>query len=72
MGKMGGFSQRGNSDEQSADPNVIVVDIYGIVHIYNPLNQKQLNTNLREDGTTPDAAPVTPTAATPVATPARS
>jgi hypothetical protein len=68
---MGQSSQ--NSDELSADPNEIVVDIYGIVHIYNPLNQKQLNTNLREDeGVPPAAAPTTPTAVTPAETAGRS
>lgn len=62
------------NDELKADPNEIVVDVYGIVHIYNPLNQTQLNTNLRDDDGTAPAAPAapatpeSPTAATPAAT----
>lgn len=74
MGKSS-FGQRGASsmgnDPSLADPNEVVVDVYGIVHIYNPLNQKQLNTNLREDGTLP-VAPESPTAATPVEATTRS
>jgi uncharacterized membrane protein YgcG len=79
MGKSGmGMGQRGSSnqssDEVKTDSNEIVVDIYGIVHIYNPLNQQQLNTNLREDeGAPPAAAPTeSPTAAAAVETRARS
>jgi len=64
-------------NEEQADPNEIVVDVFGIVHIYNPVNQKQLNTNLREDGQSP-VPPAAPTAAattpevTPVSAPAKS
>ena len=75
MGKsgMGRGSSSQSSDELKADSNEIVVDVYGIVHIYNPLNQQQLNTNLREDdGVAPPAAPVSPTAATAVETRTRS
>lgn len=68
-GGMGGGS--GSSSEEQQDPNEIVVDVYGIVHIYNPLNEKQLNTNLREEGEVP-AVPTSPTAVSPVATPPRS
>jgi hypothetical protein len=63
------------SDELRHDPNEVVVDVYGIVHIYNPLNQKQMNTNLREDeGESPAApvAPESPTAVAPAAVPSRS
>ena len=76
--RMSGFGGGSGNDELKADPNEIVVDVYGIVHIYNPLNQTQLNTNLREDdGTAPaaravPAAPESPTAATPAATSTRS
>jgi hypothetical protein len=69
MGGKSKMSQRGASsqsdDETKADSNEIVVDVYGIVHIYNPLNQQQLNTNLREDDGVAPAAPVSPTAAVP-------
>jgi hypothetical protein len=70
MGQRSGSSPSG--DEPKADSNEIVVDVYGIVHIYNPLNQQQLNTNLREDDGVAPAAPVSPTAAAAVETRARS
>jgi len=75
MGKSGMGQRSGSSlsgDEAKTDSNEIVVDVYGIVHIYNPLNQQQLNTNLREDDGVAPAAPVSPTAATAVETRARS
>lgn len=70
MGQRSGASQ--TNDDLKADSNEIVVDIYGIVHIYNPLNQQQLNTNLREDDGVAPVAPVSPTAATAVETRTRS
>lgn len=76
-GKRSGGSRQGSmrspsqsGEEESVDTNEIVVDVYGIVHIYNPLNQKQLNLQ-QAQGETP-AAPVSPTAVTPVSAPPRS
>lgn len=55
---MGGNNSMG---EETKDANEIVVDVFGIVHIYNPVNEKQLNLN--QDVATPTA--VTSTAAPP-------
>jgi len=52
------------------DPNEIEVEVYGIVHIYNPVNEKQLNIELRQldEGAAPTA---TPTAVAPTVVPPR-
>jgi hypothetical protein len=64
----GGRSGTGNAiSDASIDPNLIDVELYGIVYIYNPVNSSQLG--LAEPATTA-MAPTVP--ATPVASPPAS
>jgi hypothetical protein len=69
-------------EELAVDPNEIEVEVYGIVHIFNPVNEKQLNIELRQldepapaTEAAPQATPAvpaeTPTAVAPVAPPPR-
>jgi hypothetical protein len=80
MPGMGGMGRPGTprpvggaSHTSDVDPNLVVVELYGIVYIYNPVNKSQLG--LEEATTTvstpppAEPAPVTPPA-TPVSAPA--
>ena len=69
-GMFGGGARAGSSvADASIDPNLIDVEIYGVVYIYNPVNKSQLG--LPEPpvtAMTPPLAPAVPT--TPTTTPA--
>jgi hypothetical protein len=73
MGGPGSASRPVGGDNSTAavDQNLIVVELYGIVYVYNPVNKSQLGL---EDTTTTAAAPVaepaTVTPTTPVSSPA--
>jgi hypothetical protein len=58
----------GLGDEAKVDPNEIEVEVYGIVYIFNPVNETQLGVQLRrapEANNDKSGAPVSPTAAVP-------
>jgi hypothetical protein len=67
MGLGGGSSSGG---EPIPDSNEIVVDVYGIVHIYNPVNQQQLTTSSGAAASAEGAAPAAPAAPTAPVSPA--
>ena len=74
MGGMGGFGgpRQGSAGDASVDPNLIDVEVYGIVYIYNPVNKSQLG--VAEATTTamtptPPIAPTTPTTTPPAGSP---
>ncbi len=56
----------GANSTAAVDPNLVVVELYGIVYIYNPVNKSQLGLDA---ATTTVSAPTTPPA-TPVSSPA--
>lgn len=62
-GGYGEASGLGAGKESTADPNEIEVEIYGIVYIYNPVNEQQLKVELQQDSA-PVGTPAEPTAAT--------
>lgn len=56
------------ADEAKVDPNEIEVEVYGIVYIFNPVNEQQLGVELRrspEASNDKPGAVATPTAAVP-------
>lgn len=77
-GSMGSYGSEGA--DLGVDPNEIEIEVYGIVHVYNPVNEKQLNIELRQlEGDAagekteeaPAETPESPTAVAPVAVPPR-
>ena len=57
------YGAGGGEGELEVDPNEIEVEVYGIVHIFNPVNEKQLNIELRqldEPAPADPSAPVEP------------
>jgi hypothetical protein len=68
-GPPGASGARGLISDATIDQNVIPVEIYGVVYIYNPANKKQLGiteeptTTAGTDSPAASTVPVTPTAA---------
>lgn len=66
LGGMGGMgAKRGMiagsvTEDANVDPNLIPVELYGIVYIYNPANKDQLNVGPPADGAPPADAGATP------------
>lgn len=57
----------GDMSTAAVDPNLITVELYGIVYIYNPVNKSQLG--LEEGTTTVATPPATPPATAPTTAP---
>lgn len=57
------------TSDATVDPNLIPIELFGIVYIYNPANKEQLNTGPPADGSAPPADP-SAAPADPGATPA--
>jgi hypothetical protein len=66
MGMMGGGNRQGNAiSDATIDPYLVDVELYGIVYIYNPVNQSQLGlADASATAMTPSTPPA-PTTTTP-------